>query len=171
MQDNRLGREDGFTLVELVLVVIVIAILSAGANVAMDGMDRARLHGASRRLISDLRFAQQATLTKQIRHGIIFTANTYTVFENDLTSDPARNPQGGGDFTVDFTSGEFQGVTIATGAPGTTLPGLVVKFASRGEPLDGTNTPLTAATNQVTLTYKGFSRSITITPETGKVNK
>jgi len=170
IRNNRLGREAGFTLIELVLVIIVVAILSAGANVAMDGMSRTKLHGAGRRLISDLRYAQQVTLTKQIRHGIIFSANAYTVFENNLPSDPARNPQGGGDFIVDFTTGEFGGVTIATASPGTTLPGLLVKFTSRGEPLDGTNAPLTTATNQVTLTYKGFSRNITITPETGKVN-
>lgn len=160
----------GFTLIEVVLVLVIVAILAASVNIGINGISSARLNGAARRLVSDLRFAQQVAITKRIRHGIIFTANSYTVFENDLPADPARNPQGGGDFIVDFTTGDFAGVTISTTPPQTTLPGLVVKFEPSGRPLDGANAALTAATNQVTLNYNGSPKTVTITPETGRVN-
>lgn len=165
MKKHQLQRREGFTLIELVLTIIVIAILAASVNIGINGISSARLNGAARRLVSDLRFAQQAAITKRIRHGIIFTANSYTVFENDLPADPARNPQGGGDFIVNFTSGDFAGVTI-----GATLPGSVVKFEPSGRPLDGANAALTPATNQVTLSYSGSPMTVTIIPETGKIS-
>jgi len=151
-------------------VVIIVVISAAVINIGMNSMTSNKVNSAARRLISDLRFAQEVAITKRIRHGIIFSSNSYTVFENDDTADPARNPQGGGSFIVDFTSGDFSGVTISTTSPQTTLPGLVVKFEPNGKPIDGSNALLTTSSNQVTLNYNGSSKSITITPETGKVN-
>lgn len=157
--------EKGFTLIELVFLIIILGIISVVISISIGDINSTKLNSAARRLASDIRYAQQLSLTKQVRHGVIFTANSYTVFENDNTADPARNPQGGADFVISFTTGEFAGIAIST-----SLPGSVVKFESNGRPLDGTNAALTGATNQVTLTYSGSPKSLTITPETGKLS-
>lgn len=169
MKKDRFFGERGFTLVELVLVIVVVVILAGAVNIGINGISSARLSGAARRLTSDLRFAQQAAITKRIRHGIIFTTNSYTVFENDDATDPARNPQGGGNFIVDFTTGEFAGVTVSL----TDLNDDVVRFDPAGRPLEGNlPNPVTALTipRTVTLSYNGNSQNVTIVQETGKVN-
>ncbi len=168
MKNRCLKEESGFTLIELVLIITVAATLAAMVSVGLDSLGSSRSSGAARRLVSDLRFAQQAAITKRIRHGITFTANAYTVFENDNSADPARNPQGGGDFIVDFTTGEFAGVTL-----GTSLGDSVIRFDANGRPLEGNPpNPVTAlATPEtVTLTYNGNPQTVTIMQETGKVN-
>lgn len=158
--------EEGWTLIELVLVVLLLVVLAVSVSVSLQNYGTIKLNGAARELASDIRFAQQLSMTQQVRHGVIFTANTYTVFENDNTADPARNPMGGTDFTVDYSTGEFQGITLST-----VLPGSVVKFDSRGAPLDGSNSALTAGNNTVTLSLSGVTPiTLTIQPNTGRVN-
>lgn len=157
-------NEKGFSLIELVLIIIILGVISVIISISVGDISTTRLNSAVRRLASDIRYAQQLAMTKQIRHGVVFTANSYTVFENDNTANPARNPQGGADFVISFTTGEFAGIAIST-----SLPESVVKFESNGRPLDGTNAALTVATNQVTLTHSGSPKNITITPETGKL--
>lgn len=157
-------EEKGFTLIELVLLIIMLGIMGLVISISISDINSTKLNSAARRLASDIRYAQQLAMTTQIRHGVIFTANSYTVFENDNTADPARNPQGGGDFNVSFTTGEFAGVIIST-----SLPGSIVKFEAIGRPLDGNNAVLTTATNQVTFSYSGSTKNISIRPETGEV--
>lgn len=158
-------KERGFTLIELVLIMAIVAVVGVVVSIGMGGLNSSRLNGAARRLISDLRFAQQAAITKRIRHGVIFTANSYTVFENDNTADPARNPQGGDNFIVDFTAGEFAGVTLAT-----TLTNSVVRFDTNGRPMEGNAAAALTAPRTVTLTFNGNTQNVAITQETGKVN-
>lgn len=156
--------EKGFTLIELVIVIVLLGIIGVVVSLNLGGLSSIRVNNAIKKMAGDLRYAQQLAMTTQIRHGVIFTANSYTVFENDNTADPARNPQGGGDFNVSFTTGEFAGVIIST-----SLPGSIVKFEAIGRPLDGNNAVLTTATNQVTFSYSGSTKNISIRPETGEV--
>ena len=169
MRRSNPKQSSGYTLIEVILAIVFISLMAFALSLGIDSISASRLDSAVRRLASDLRFAQQVAVTKRIRHGIVFTANSYTVFENDLPGDPARNPQGGNDFVVDFTTGDFAGVTISTTPPQKTLPGLVVKFEPNGKPIDGANAPLTNATNQVTLSYNGSPKALTITHETGRL--
>lgn len=158
--------EQGFTLVELVLTIVLLVVFAVSISVSLQSYGTIKLNSAARKLASDIRFAQQKSMIQQVRHGVIFTASTYTVFENDNTADPARNPAGGGDFTVDYSTGEFQGVTIVT-----TLPVATIKFDSRGVPLDGNNTAVAAPNNTVTLSLAGTTSVVlTVEPTTGRVS-
>ena len=158
-------REKGFTLIEIILMVIIMAILAITITTNMGGFRTMKVSSAARKVASDLRYAQQLSTTKQIIHGISFTATGYTVYENDNPFAPANNPQGGGDFIIDYTTGELEGITVAT-----TLPNDIVKFNASGEALQEDGTPLPPALNSVTLTYQGEAKTVTIVPGTGKVN-
>lgn len=159
--------EKGFTLIELVLLVVIVAILAAVVNLGLGSLGSNKPNSAARRLASDLRFAQQLSLTKHNRHGIIFTATSYSVFQNDNTVDLVpRNPSGGSPFTVSM-AGDFAGITIDA----TALTNSIVRFETNGKPSEGAVPAPLAASRQVTFTdtASGSSKSITITQETGKI--
>ena len=158
-------REKGFTLIEAILIVVILAIIAIVIATNLGGFSSIKLNAAAKKVASDIRYAQQLSTTKQIIHGVSFTATGYTVYENDTPADPARDPQSSGDFIVSYTSGELTGITVAT-----TLPNDIVKFNADGEALRDDGSPLPVASNSITLSYQSQSRTLTIVPATGKVN-
>ncbi len=169
------GNSRGFTLIEVVIIVIVGAILAVVVFIKSSDFYTIKLNSAASKLASDIRFTQQMSITRQIstdKHGVVFnipSANQYTVYEGDDPTNPARDPAGGRDFVVDYTTGEFNGVTISTPLPQDGSSRRLVKFNSKGEPLGGDGNALTAPNNTVTLTYQGNSTIVTIGAMTGRV--
>jgi type II secretory pathway pseudopilin PulG len=159
-------HERGFTLIEAILIVVLLSIIAITIATNLGGFSAIKLNAAAKKVASDLRYAQQLSTTKQIIHGIDFSATGYTVYENDNPADPARDPQGGGNFIVNFTSGELAGVTVATTFPANDI----VEFNAGGEALQEDGTLLPGGSNSITLSYQGQSRTLTIVPATGKVN-
>lgn len=163
-------REDGFTLIELVMVILIIAILSTVIITdIINSSSQAKLEGARWKFKSDLSFAQSLAVTQQLNHGIIFdpTTETYSVYRQN-PSDIVNNPLTGNPFTVNYSQDTyFKGLDIVStsfGSPTTNQ----VEFNNFGSPSDGTN-PLTID-GSVTLSYQGSSVTITVTKNTGKVN-
>ncbi|MFH0777646.1 MAG: prepilin-type N-terminal cleavage/methylation domain-containing protein, partial [Candidatus Eisenbacteria bacterium] len=72
----------GFTLVELVVVMVLIAVVVAVSYVKLADHDEMKLHGASRKIISDVRYAQSLALARRTRAGVTFNIsdNNYSVF-------------------------------------------------------------------------------------------
>jgi Tfp pilus assembly protein FimT len=157
--------EKGFSLIETVLIVVILSIVAVTIWANLGGFSEMKLGAAAKKLTSEIRYANQLATTTQIIHGVSFIATGYTVYENDDPGDPARNPQGGGDFTVTYTTGELEGITVTT-----TLPNDIVKFNPTGEALRDDGSPLPVGSDSVTLNYQGKARTLTIVPSTGKVN-
>ena len=161
----RLKGEKGFTLIETVLVIVILSILAVTLWTNLGGFSEMKLSAAAKKLASEIRYAHQLSTTKQIIHGVSFTATGYTVYENDDPLDPARNPHGGGAFIVTYTTGELEGITVTT-----TLQNDIVKFNPTGEALQDDGSPLPVGSDSVTLNYQGNPRTLSIVPSTGKVN-
>lgn len=178
-------NNSGFTLIEIVLMIIILGVIGFVISISIGDINSTKLNSAARRLASDIRYAQQLAMTKQIRHGVVFNStfncaaapDTYTVFEEKgaCVDTPARNPTGGGDFIVNYnTDAQFQGVAITasnfcTGIGGTPpCTSTTLEFNSLGVPTDAAGTPLTSGS--VTLSYSGNSKTLTIEPNTGKLS-
>ncbi|MFQ5456224.1 MAG: Tfp pilus assembly protein FimT/FimU [Nitrospirota bacterium] len=151
----------GFTLIELVMIILLFGILSAVA-IPQFNLQDTRGGAAGRRIVSDIRYAQQLSTTTQIVHGVIFTSASYTLFENDNTGDPAKDPLTGSDFIVNM-NGDFAGVTLSSN-----LTGGIIKFDSIGAPLKNDGS-LLSSEKTITVQSGTSSSSITIEPNTGKV--
>lgn len=163
-----MSARQGFSLVEMVIVITIVGILAWLAFPSFDAFYEIRLDAAARRVAADLRYAQNQTIGKRVIHGVLFETALarYTVFAPTPTTpvvDPADRSRS---LRVDFnTKTEFQGVSITSATFGTT-PG--VKYDFFGVPRDTAGVEL-AATGRVILTYQGASDTIDVTPQTGKV--
>ena len=106
--------EGGFTLVELIMVVVILSILSYTAISRMD-VQETRVAAAAQQVVADIRYAQElATTTHQI-HGITFSAaqNRYWVYRNTDTPDSVvTHPLTQEPFVVVFDAGSWGGVHI-----------------------------------------------------------
>ena len=65
-------HQGGFTLVELVIIIVLIGILAVVAIPSFD-YTNTQAAAATRKLIEDLRYAQNLAVSTQIRHGLVFS--------------------------------------------------------------------------------------------------
>jgi len=160
--------EEGFTLIEAVLVVALLAILAA-AVIIRNPIERLRVNGAAAKLKSDIRYAQKLAVTGQERAGIVLSANGYGIYADIVTSALANSPEGGcssdasGKFVVDFTAprcSELEGITLS-------YMSNVVAFDSLGSPVDASGAPL--GTQTLTVSGPGGARAVTVEAQTGRV--
>jgi prepilin-type N-terminal cleavage/methylation domain-containing protein len=175
-------HKDGFTLIEFVLTLVIIAIVAAVA-VPRFGQyySGIKLESATTKVAADIRYAQNRATTTQDRSRFKFVnATNYEVlYCSDSTNNfntstctcsswtNAKDPFTQGDYQVDLTI-NFSGVTI------TALVGHCIEFDSLGRPYYNSNCNTDTSCNSsagatTTLQYSGQSRNITMQTETGTV--
>jgi prepilin-type N-terminal cleavage/methylation domain-containing protein len=157
------AREDGFSAIELVLVMILVGIIAAIMIPRFPTMPKTG--AAATRLTRDIRYAKELANRLQTMSGIYFIDSTsYRVFQDNDTNTATIDPVTGKGFVVTL-SGKFSGVTLSQSFANNTL-----KFNALGTPLDGTDTPLAAAST-ITVSGTGGDRSVTVEPNTGMVSE
>ncbi len=159
---------DGFTMVELVLVITLLGLLAWVAYPKFATYYEIKLDAAARRVAADVRYAQNQSIGTRTVHGLLFepALGRYTVFAPSPATPVADPTDRAKPLRVDFsTKTEYQGVTLASASFGTT-PG--VTFDYFGVPLDTSGVELSTA-GRVVLTYQGLADTIEVTPGTGKV--
>ncbi|MGE4357829.1 MAG: prepilin-type N-terminal cleavage/methylation domain-containing protein [Candidatus Omnitrophota bacterium] len=163
-------KKRGFTLIEIVLVIALIAILSITMAVKWTGFEEAKLTSAVSKLAADIAYAQQLAITTQLFHGLSFdtTNEKYSLFriEADGTPTTIEDPYRRGEaFVVEYPLGELQGVTLqSVNIEG----GDQLLFNWQGTPCDSSGTELTSDAT-ITLECKGNTKTLTVVAETGKV--
>lgn len=114
-------RPAGYTLVEMLMVIIILGIAGALVIPSMGEAGVLRIHGAVRTLVSDITFAQTDALAYQQRRAVIFDelSNSYTIAEvavssgGDVTYIPLFQAGGpGGQYIVDFDVDGFDGARL-----------------------------------------------------------
>ncbi len=165
---SRIPAAAGFTLVELSIVITLLAILAWAAWPSMTSLDEIRLDAAARRVVSDLRYAQNRAVGSRTPHGVRFdaAAGRYIVYaghSDSALTDPANR---GATLAVAFDAlTETRGVSIASASFGST-PAVV--YDSYGVPRDTTGVELVTA-GRVVLAYQGIQDTVEVAPQTGAV--
>ncbi len=161
---------DGFTMIELVAVMVIVAILAASAAPALNSLANTRSSMASQLLLRDLTFARQYAVATGSRTWVVFDvgAESWSVLVENPAS-PGRtgaailtDPATGKPYTETLGGTDYPGVGLVTAAVD---GGSEIGFDWIGRPLNSGETDL-AASGVITLTN---GHQITIEVETGHV--
>ena len=153
-----------FSLIEVLMVVLIIAIMAAVAVPQLASDEGTRLRAAAQIVMADLAFAQVESISHSddLRVVVFDTVNHgYSIATVSDTGTPVANPIGGQPYSVLFGTGS------ASGAKGVTIQSVTVGgddilgFGAYGE-LDQT----TAAT--IVLASGGLTVTITVDAVTGE---
>ena len=158
----------GFTLVELVMVLLIVGLLAWVAAPSRSAIDEIKLRAAARRVAADLRYAQGLAVTRRIRHGVSFDTASSSYFVYSPTPRlPVPDPANPGRPLIEAfrAGGELQGVSIDTASFGGSS---AVAFDTFGTPLDASGRDLLSP-GHVVLSYAGARASVAIEPGTGRV--
>jgi len=142
----------GFTTVELISVVVILGIVSATALTMFTGSSEYRLDAAARKIVSDIRYAQQLAMDNHGSYRISFdtSSDSYTLYAKDSNTTPATDPFTGTAFTVQLDSDVYSGVTLTEAVFGSRS---YVVFDEEGDP---------SSTGTIAISAGRMKRSITL---------
>jgi prepilin-type N-terminal cleavage/methylation domain-containing protein len=172
MRNQLFPKRPGFTLVELVMVILIVSILSiALATDLISSTLATKIEAAKWKVKSDIRYAQVLAVTQQVNHGVIFNPSleTYSLYRQNTTN-IITNPLTTSAFTVNFvTDNTFKNVNLVStslGSPTTNR----LEFDSYGIPYSGgTPADKMAADGTVSLSLGSLNATVTVEYETGNV--
>ncbi len=151
-----MSRQDGFSMIELIVAMVMGGIILSATGVAIQTADRNSKAGAAlHRMLSDVRFAQETAMGQN--RDVLFTVSTtssgYTATYTDGSLIPTPMKSTG--LAVTLNTADYKGILItATGLSN------ALTFAQNGDASIG-GAPLTS--NVVIATLTG-SRSLMINP-------
>lgn len=162
-------RQSGFTLAEILMVVVILAIAAAIIVPAMADTEEFILNSAAIDLNNALTYAQTQSIATGKIHRVVFSSDDQTVTiqiqNNDLSYGTIKHPITKQDYQMSFgQSSSYLG--IAMGSIDFDA-GDYLLYDGMARPYSDVGVDL--ADGSVELTGKELSRKITVQPVTGKI--
>lgn len=167
----------GFTLIELVMVIVLIGLLAVYAAPRLGSITTTKAAVFTDKLRVDIRYAQNLAMTRNLRSRVYFNgtggapASGYAVVTGTTSTCTAFiDPVVGGPVRVTLGAGEYAGISV--------VPDMnCLEYDALGRPYDCTLAPAPAACS-TTLSGMAISvqanavevGTVTITTQTGAVN-
>ncbi len=149
----------GFSLIELVVVIVLAAILSVAVFSRAPSKGALTINGQAEQLAADLRYAQTLVQTQGQRICVDFTAAGYRL--TTAASSCATDVETGAGYTGQIA---LEGITLTNNLPSNRLV-----FGDKGVPYTDTSGTALVATAQVTLSGEGGTVVVYVSPVTGRV--
>jgi len=170
----KLGSGRGFTLVELILVVLILSIAAVIAIPMFSSAADIQVRSTANRIAADLDYARGLAITRQKNYAVVFypASESYDIREAGLSI--IKNPLDSKDFLVDLTADHrISGVDIFS-ANFDTAADNAITFDYLGTPYPGNVASPTARLNDtgvITLQSKDgrFVIRVKVEPLTGYV--
>jgi len=154
-----------FTLIEIVVVMVIIGIIAAVSVNRFFAYQEMKVNLAARKLVSDIRFAQNLAASYHADVGIEFSVSNnwyrvYNVSSGTNYTDPSTHQE----FVINYTSDpQFGGVNIASA----NFDGnATLIFNSLGKPENVGGADL-VANGSIGLSYGGFNETVQVYAGTG----
>lgn len=152
-------KTSGLTLLELLVVIVLVAILSAVAITRFKSYYSVQLYNAARRLTSDIQYTQNLAETTQHNHRVTFypALDKYEVTEGTGTVviDPVTRKPMARDFV---NSTEFKNIDI-----------LLAEFPAGTEYVEFNPLGVPSSGGRVRFSYRGDTYEIDVANQTGHV--
>jgi len=166
----------GFTLVEILVVVVILGLASAMIIPQIGSRDDLKVAAAARLIIADLTYAQNRAIATQAMQYVAFdtgsTPQTYAIRNSTTSSDYVTDPITHGNFIRTISTGGTPGLADVTiDVAGTGFDTLqTLAFDSLGQPYAvGASTDVMNV-GAIKLTCGQQSLTITIEPYTGEMS-
>lgn len=156
---SKRGRASGFTVLELVLVLVMVGVLAAYAAPRLFTVQSIALPASAAQLAASIRYTQSLAMSRGQRYRINFTGATYQI--TDMGGAPIVQPLTAGTAAVSLAPATLSGFNPP-------LTGGYVAFDGRGVPYVSATAPL-AGTATITLTSGAEVASVSVAAETGHV--
>ena len=155
-------NQHGFTLLEIVVVLVLISIIAATVFTRSITTDQINISAQTEKIKSHIRYAQSLAMKRSEIWGIKCASNEYWLFSG---ADPDNGPN------QVVLPGE-RAVKLSLNNLNLTMDAFTIFFDRYGKPYnaytdESNNNPLSS---ELTITVSGSqSRNVTITPETGLI--
>ena len=161
------GMSGGFTVIEILIVVVIIAIAAMTVIPLMTSAASVQIRSAAHMIMADLEYAKSMSISRGQQFSVVFdkTTESYSIEDQGGTviSHPVKK---GFDYVIDFSNdGRLDKVDIVDVDFDTTSE---VKFDYLGSPYNGSGTPLNSGV--ISLQAGGTTTTVTVEPVTGFVS-
>ncbi|MFA5252383.1 MAG: GspH/FimT family protein [Phycisphaerae bacterium] len=156
----------GFTLAEILLVVVIIAIAAAIAVPMIGSMDSVQIRAAANVIAADLEYAKSMAISRQENYSVFFNpaGGFYEVCGADGTM--IKHPVTKKDYRVTFSSDSRLENVVIDDADFDSSD--TITFDYLGSPYSGSVTPLNSGT--ISIEAGDFSMTIRVEPVTGFIS-
>lgn len=164
----------GFTLIEILVVVVILGIAGAIIVPQLSTRDDLRLRAAARVVMADLIYAQNLAITQQSTHLVRFStaAQNYSVIRASSMS-IVNHPVNKTPFTVQLNTGGMAGITVysASFVGQSTNASATLGFDELGTPqmYTGGGATETMTSGSIVLQSGQFKFKIELEPYTGQI--
>ncbi len=165
----------GFTMIELIVVMTIVAVLAAIAIPRLAAPGARRLRRASHQLATHIKLARDLAMATSRHTWVVFdlSGDSYSVYIED-PDNPGRShrisvthPETGGDFDVALNTGDFAGVEFGGHFGGE----VELEFDSLGRPYNGTTGTLLPRDVGILLQAGSTTRTVRVVAQTGMVEE
>lgn len=169
IQKEIFSRHGGFTLIEILVVVIILGLAMYAAVPMFSGAASMQVQSAANMVVADLEYAKSMAISRQQNYGVVFDtgANKYQVVvdQNGVDVVVPHPVKLGFQYIIDFRAdSRLSQVTLTTANFDSTNK---IMFNYLGSPFNGTGTDMNSGT--ITMQAGGVTMTITIEPVTGYI--
>ncbi len=164
----------GFTLIEILMVVVILGILSAVILPQLGSRDDQKAISGARVLVADIMYAQNRAIATQKVHYVVFdtAANKYQVLDA-WPSTIIKHPVNGGPYVVQFGSASGSTVKDASISSAVFDAKPVLAFDAMGVPHSydaGTGTLAALSAGDVVVRSGTYDMTVSVAPFSGEVS-
>ena len=173
--DKKLNKRHfrrGFTLVEIIIVVVILGIAALMAVPMVSSAADMQVRSAANRIAADLDYAKGMAITHQQSYSVVFSpsSESYEIrVEPAGSGDVIDHPVNPGSFSVDFSTDRNLSSVDLVDADFDSDISNAITFDYLGSPYSGLDTSTPLNVGQIELNADNFTLYVNIEPVTGYI--